>query len=225
MPEVYRRVYDAMGVRDIDKILISETPDDILPKDPSMENMDVLENGALRAFKGQNHQAHMMTHLLFMTGGVAAQNPQIQLKLTKHLTEHVRLQAEEQAEQMYAQQNPNAGQQDLSQDLQFQALVAQMEAQGTQQLREMGMQIAGQQQGEQQQPDPLIALKQQELQIKQAQVQGDLQKDQAELAMDQQRMQNKASEFQQRLASQERMTDAKIDAAREREILRQRGKQ
>ena len=225
MPEVYRRVYDAMGVRDIDKILILETPDDILPKDPSMENMDVLENGALRAFKGQNHQAHMMTHLLFMTGGVAAQNPQIQLKLTKHLTEHVRLQAEEQAEQMYAQQNPNAGQQDLSQDLQFQALVAQMEAQGTQQLRDMGMQVAGAQQGEQQQPDPLIALKQQELQIKQAQVQGDLQKDQAELAMDQQRMQNKASEFQQRLASQERMTDAKIDAAREREILRQRGKQ
>ena len=225
MPEVYRRVYDAMGVRDIDKILISETPDDILPKDPSMENMDVLENGALRAFKGQNHQAHMMTHLLFMTGGVAAQMPQIQLKLTKHLTEHVRLQAEEQAEQMYAQQNPNAGQQDLSQDLQFQALVAQMEAQGTQQLRDMGMQVAGAQQGEQQQPDPLIALKQQELQIKQAQVQGDLQKDQAELAMDQQRMQNKASEFQQRLASQERMTDAKIDAAREREILRQRGKQ
>ena len=225
MPEVYRRVYDAMGVRDIDKILISETPDDILPKDPSMENMDVLENGALRAFKGQNHQAHMMTHLLFMTGGVAAQNPQIQLKLTKHLTEHVRLQAEEQAEQMYAQQNPNAGQQDLSQDLQFQALVAQMEAQGTQQLRDMGMQVAGAQQGEQQQPDPLIALKQQELQIKQSQVQGDLQKDQAELAMDQQRMQNKASEFQQRLASQERMTDAKIDAAREREILRQRGKQ
>jgi hypothetical protein len=225
MPEVYRRVYDAMGVRDIDKILISETPDDILPKDPSMENMDVLENGALRAFKGQNHQAHMMTHLLFMTGGVAAQNPQIQLKLTKHLTEHVRLQAEEQAEQMYAQQNPNAGQQDLSQDLQFQALVAQMEAQGTQQLRDMGMQVAGAQQGEQQQPDPLIALKQQELQIKQAQVQGDLQKDQAELAMDQQRMQNKASEFQQRLASQERMTGDKIDAAREREILRQRGKQ
>ena len=65
----------------------------------------------------------------------------------------------------------------------------------------------------------------QELQIKQAQVQVDLQKDQAELAMDQQRMQNKASEFQQRLASQERMTGDKIDAAREREILRQRGKQ
>ena len=225
MPEVYRRVYDAMGVRDIDKILVSETPDEIVPKDPSMENMDVLENGALRAFKGQDHQAHMMTHLLFMTGGVAAQNPQIQVKLTKHLTEHVRLQAEEQAEQMYAQQNPNAAQQDLSQDLQFQALVAQMEAQGTQQLRDLGMQVAGAQQGEQQQPDPLIALKQQELQIKQSQVQGDLQKDQAELAMDQQRMQNKASEFQQRLASQERMTDAKIDAAREREILRQRGKQ
>ena len=186
--------------------------------------MDVLENGALRAFKGQDHQAHMMTHLLFMTGGVAAQNPQIQVKLTKHLTEHVRLQAEEQAEQMYAQQNPNAAQQDLSQDLQFQAIVAQMEAQGTQQLRDLGIQVAGQQQGEQQ-PDPLIALKQQELQIKQSQVQGDLQKDQAELAMDEQRMQNKASEFQQRLASQERMTDAKIDAAREREILRQRGKQ
>jgi len=45
--------------------------------------------------------------------------------------------------------------------------------------------------------------------------------DQAELQLDQQRMQNKATEFQQRLASQERQTQSRIDAALERELLKQ----
>jgi hypothetical protein len=44
--------------------------------------------------------------------------------------------------------------------------------------------------------------------------------DQAELQLDQQRMANKQTEFQQRLASQERQTQARIDAAMQRELLK-----
>ena len=51
-------------------------------------------------------------------------------------------------------------------------------------------------------------------------MQQDAQMDQAELQLDQQRMQNKATEFQQRLASQERQTQARIDAALQREMLK-----
>jgi len=46
--------------------------------------------------------------------------------------------------------------------------------------------------------------------------------DQAEIQLDQQRMMNKATEFQQRLASQERQTQARIQAAEDRELLKQR---
>ena len=69
-------------------------------------------------------------------------------------------------------------------------------------------------------PDPLVQLKQQELQLDAQKQQADMQMDQAELQLDQQRMANKQTEFQQRLASQERQTQARIDAAREREIMK-----
>ena len=67
IPEVYRRVYDALGVKNSDMILRADTPADIAPKDPAQENMDALNNVALQAFRGQNHMAHIQavsyTHL------------------------------------------------------------------------------------------------------------------------------------------------------------------
>ena len=66
-----------------------------------------------------------------------------------------------------------------------------------------------------------LKLKQQELQLDAQKQQSGAAMDQAELQLDQQRMQNKATEFQQRLASQERQTQARIDAALERELLKQ----
>ena len=46
---------------------------------------------------------------------------------------------------------------------------------------------------------------------------------QQKVALEQQRMQQRATDFQEKMASQERMTAQKIQAARERELLRQRG--
>jgi hypothetical protein len=113
---------------------------------------------------------------------------------------------------------------DPANNVQLAALVAQLEAQGMQQLRQLGQQLAGG--GEQQQqPDPLIALKQQELQIRAQDNQMDNQIAQQKVALEQQRMQQRATDFQEKMASQERMTAEKIQAARERELLRQRGQQ
>ena len=95
-------------------------------------------------------------------------------------------------------------------------MTAQINAQEFQKLKQLSAQVSGQNQG----PDPLIQLKQQELQMDQQKMQQDAQMDQAELQLDQQRMQNKATEFQQRLASQERQTQARIDAALQRELLK-----
>ncbi len=131
-------------------ILRADTPNEIGPKDPAQENIDTLENTALQAFKGQDHAAHMQSHLLFVTGGMASQMPNVQLSIQKHLLNHIQLQAEEQAEQAFMQQNPNVTLTDSATNQPYQMMVAQFVAQGTQQLVDLGKQIqqAGQPQAQ-----------------------------------------------------------------------------
>ena len=224
MPQVYRRVYDAMGVKNVDQILNAEVSDEVRPKDPAQENMDALENVSLEAFKGQDHMAHIQSHLLFVTGGVAATLPQVVLAIQKHILNHIQLMAEEQAEAAFAQQNPNVALADPTNNAPFQALVAQFVAQGMQQVVALGQQIqqAGQPQ-EQQGPDPLIALKEQELQLKAQQEQNDVAEEQAKLQLEREKLAQREANFQQRLASQEAQTQARIQAGIERELLKQRG--
>ncbi len=69
--------------------------------------------------------------------------PNVQLAMQKHLLNHIQLQAEEQADQQFAQQNPNVALQDPATNMQYQAMLAQFVAQGTQQLVELGKQIQG----------------------------------------------------------------------------------
>ena len=215
--EAYRRVYEALGVRDIDKILLPQSSDEPEPKDPAQENIDALSDTVLKAFEGQDHDAHIITHLTFGTSPMVAQNPIVAINLQKHILEHVKIKAQEQAAVQLMQQT---GGQPLNQELELEldAMVARIVAQEMQNLKQLSAQISGQgQEG----PDPLVQLKQQELQLDAQRQQAELAMDQQELAMDQQRMQNKQQEFQQRLQSQERQTQARIQAALERELLKQ----
>ena len=216
--EAYRRMYEALGVDDIDKILIAPSSEDPIPKDPAQENIDTIDNVQLKAFEGQDHDAHIMAHLTFGTSPMLQSLPQSVISLQKHIIEHVKLKSQEMATAQLLQQT---GGQPLTPDLELQleAMVAQMNAQEFGNLKQITAQIMGQgQQG----PDPLVQLKQQELQLDAQKQQAEIQMDQAELQLDQQRMANKQTEFQQRLASQERQTQARIDAAREREIMKMR---
>ncbi len=220
IPEVYRRVYDALGVKNSKMILLADTPDEFEPKDPAQENMDALQNVPLKAFKGQDHMAHMQAHLIFGSSPMISQNPTVSVALQKHLLEHVRLMAEEQAEQMFMQQNPNVALTDPETNVQFQAMVAQNVAQGMQQLMQMSQQIAS---GGQPPPgpDPLIQLKQQELQLKSQQEQNDMAMEQQELELERQKLAQREAQFQQRLQSQENQTQARIEAGMQRELIKQ----
>ena len=220
--EAFRRMYDALGVKDIDKILNVDSSNEPMPKDPAQENIDVLDNIRLKAFDGQNHDAHIMSHLLFSASPIAAQNPVVLTALQKHVTEHVKIKAEETAMVMFLQQN---GQQAPTDDqmLQIEGMVAQVIAQELQNLRQMSIGIAGQANPKEQQgPDPLVALKQQELQIKAQAEQNDAALDQAKLGLEQQKVEERARQFDERLASQEAQTAARLDAQAQRELLRLR---
>jgi hypothetical protein len=214
MHEAYRRMYEALGVNDVDKILIAPSSDDPIPKDPAQENMDALDGVQLKAFEGQDHDAHIQAHLIFITSPTIQALPQAAIALQKHIIEHVKLKCQEMATAQMLQQT---GGQPLTPDmeLQLESMIAQMNAQEFAKLKQLTAQITGQNQG-----DPLIQLKQQELQLEAQKDQRDAQMDQAELQLDQQRMANKQTEFQQRLASQERQTQARIDAALQRELMK-----
>ena len=218
MYEVYRRMYEALGIRDIDKVLHIPPSGDPVPEDPAEENIKTLQLESLVAFTGQNHQAHIMAHLIFGSSPMVSSSPQIAIELQKHVMEHVKIQAEEQAEAMMQQQMQG---QQIQGDpsMQFEAIKAQFVAQGMQQVKELSAQVAQIGQPDPP-PDPLIGLKQQELQMKQAKDQGELALDQAELQLDQEKEVRKGEEFQDRIQSQEKQTFARIQAAADRERMR-----
>ena len=218
MYEVYRRMYEALNVRDIDKILIPPSTTEMVPKDAAQENIDTFSGTVLKAFEGQDHQAHIMAHMIFGATPMVAQLPRIAMDLQKHIMEHVQIQGTEQAAETYQQQTGAAPMQG---EPVFEALKSQFIAQGMQNLKAINAQATGQ---DQQQPDPVVALKQQELQLRAQKDQADTAIDQAELNLEAQKDARKAQEFDLRQQSQMAQTQLKIQAAFERERLRQQQK-
>ena len=212
MPEVYKDMYEALGVKDTDRIMRSVPDDEPTPKDPAQENIDSMDMVPLQAFEGQEHEAHIMAHMVFGSTPMVAGMPAIAMELQKHIMEHVKIAAQEQAMQQMSQQMPQAAGEEAT--LAMDALVAQFVSQGMQMVKQMSQQVSGQG------PDPLVKLKEQELQIRAQSEQADAQLDAAKLNLDAQNQQMRSEQFQQRLASQERQTAARIDAARERELLK-----
>ena len=115
--QAYRNMYEAIGVKDVDTILIRPQPP--TPKDPALEHIDSLAGKPFQAFPGQDHRAHMTAHLNFMATNMARNNPTVMASLEKNIFEHISLMAQEQVEiefqnemqqlqqmQMMMQQNP-----------------------------------------------------------------------------------------------------------------------
>ena len=100
--EIYRKMYEALGVKDIDKILIQ--PAKPMPKDPALEHIDALGGQPFQAFRGQDHRAHVTAHLNFMSTNIAKNNPMIMGSLEKNIFEHISLMALEQVELEFAQE-------------------------------------------------------------------------------------------------------------------------
>jgi len=219
MYEVYQDMYDALGVKDVDRIMRRIPDEEPVPKDPAQENIDVMDMIPLQAFEGQEHEAHIMAHMVFGSTPLVGSMPAMAMALQKHIMEHVKIAARERAAVQFIQSRQAVGGEAATEEemLQIEGLTAQFIAEGMQMVKQMSQQVSGQG------PDPLVQLKEQELQIKAQAEQADAQNDQAKLNLDAQNQRLRADQFQQRLASQERQTDKRIQSAMEREMLKQRG--
>jgi hypothetical protein len=221
LPEAYRRMYEALGVRDIDTILNAPELAAPQPVDPAQENVDALDNTDLKAFEGQNHDAHIAAHLVFMASGVVQATPAAAIALQKHVMEHIKLLAKETVMTGFMAQSqgqePNE-----EQIIQIEADISQIIAEKIAEVRMQSQNIMNQGQGEG--PDPLIALKEQELGIKEQKTAADIANDQGKLDLEQQKAQERSRQFDDRLESQEMQTEQRINASNMRENMRLREK-
>lgn len=222
MHEVFRDMYEALGVTDVDRIMKAMPSDEQMPLDPAQENINALDQVPLKAFEGQDHQAHIKAHLIFGSSPMVGGMPPVAIALQKHILEHVRIAAQEQAAVQYLQSRQQAGMQPASEEemVEVEKIIAQLISQGMEQVKALSGELSGA--GA---PDPLVQLKEAELQQKAQSDQMDNQVDMAKLQLDQAGQQMRAQQFQQRLNSQEQMTRERIDSAMERELLKMRNTQ
>ena len=97
MYEAYRRMYQALGVKDIDVILpIPPQPE---PTDPAVENANSLRGQGLVAFRNQNQMAHIDAHRAFMSSALVKNNPPTMAILQGHIMDHISIQAREEVEE------------------------------------------------------------------------------------------------------------------------------
>ena len=168
----YRKMYEALGVKDIDKILPPPAP--IAPKDPALEHIDALGGKPFQAFRGQDHRAHITAHLNFMATNMVRNSPSVMAALEKNCLEHISLMAQEQIELEFAekikmlQQMSQQAQQDPMMQKQLQQLSLEMESRKAVLISEMMGDFMEEEKKitSQFDSDPLLKLKAREVDLK-----------------------------------------------------------
>jgi len=128
MYQIYRNMYSALGVRDIDRILLK--PEQPMPKDPALEHIDALAGKPFQAFPGQDHRAHVTSHLSFMSTNLAKNAPVVMASLEKNIFEHISLMGQEQVELEFRNEIAQVNQMSqMQQNPQTQAAVQNMQQQ------------------------------------------------------------------------------------------------
>ena len=158
--EAYRDMYTAIGVKDVNRILPPPQPPQ--PMDPAAENILAMTGKPFQAFKGQDHRAHITSHLNFMATNMVKNSPPVMAALQKNIFEHISLMAQEQLEvefreeiqqlmqlQQMAQMNPAMAQspeiqqQLLTLNLAIESRKAKLISEMTQEFKDEENQIMG----------------------------------------------------------------------------------
>ena len=177
LPEAYRRMYEAMGVQNIEALM--PPPPQPQPKDPALENSELSLGKPAQAFPQQDHDAHIVAHIALLGSAVTKSNPQVMTNIQAHIMQHISLKAQEQVQEQMPEQN--------QQMQQLQMQMQQMPPQQQQMMQQQMQQMMAEMQKEvakvqaqlitdymeniddmlsSTQEDPLVELKQKELDIR-----------------------------------------------------------
>ena len=205
----YRKMYEAIGVKNIDQILPPPAP--MAPMDPSVEHINALGGKPFQAFPGQDHRAHVTAHLNFMATNMVRNNPAIMAAIQKNILEHISLMAQEQVQlefreqimqlQMLQQQaatDPNAAQQlqQISQAVEARkaVLVAEMTEDFMKEEKKITSQFDS---------DPLLKLKSREVDLRAMENERKRDNDQAQVELARARLMQQRENFEDKLEQNE----------------------
>jgi hypothetical protein len=205
----YRKMYEAIGVKDINKILPPPAP--IQPVDPSVEHINSLNAKPFQAFPGQDHRAHITAHLNFMSTNMVRNNPVVMASIQKNILEHISIMAQEQVQiefreqmmqmQMLQQQaptNPQAAQmlQQINQTIEARkaVLIAEMTEDYMKEENKITSQFDS---------DPLLKLKSREVDLRAMENERKKQNDEAQQELARARLLQSKDNFEDKLEQNE----------------------
>jgi hypothetical protein len=207
----YRKMYEAIGVKDINKILPPPAP--IQPVDPSVEHINSLNAKPFQAFPGQDHRAHITAHLNFMSTNMVRNNPVVMASIQKNILEHISIMAQEQVQiefreqmmqmQMLQQQaptNPQAAQmlQQINQAIEARkaVLIAEMTEDFMKEENKITSQFDA---------DPLLKLKSREVDLRAMENERKKQNDEAQQELARARLLQSRDNFEDKLEQNENL--------------------
>jgi len=219
MYNAYRNMYTAIGVKDIDRILPPPPPN--APKDPAIEHIDAMGMKPFQAFPGQDHRAHVTAHLNFMASNFVRNNPSITAALEKNIMEHISLMAQEHIQlefqqelqmlpqiQAAAVQNPQAQQQ-------FHQISQKIEARKAVLIAEMTHEFMVEEKTitSQFDHDPLLKLKQREVDLKAMEEERKTKEDDARINLDTMKLMQARQINDEKLEQNEDLAELRADTA------------
>jgi hypothetical protein len=206
LPYLHRQMLEVLGIKNAQKLVPLKDGDDMKPRDPVSENMDVINGKPVKAFLYQDHEAHIAVHMAAMQDPKVAQlmgqNPNaqaMQAAMQSHIAEHLAFEYRKQIEEQAGVPLPPPN---AEMDEATELAVSRLAAAAGQQLLQKNQAEAQQQQNQQMQQDPIVQMQMQELEIKKG-----------ELELKKQKMQIDAAEKNDRLELENRRIESQEEIA------------
>ena len=226
--QAYRSMYEALGVKNISSIL--PPPQQPQPLDPSMEEIAAMAGKPFQAFVGQDHKAHIDSHLNFMKSNTVQNNPMVMGALQKNILERISLMAQEQIQlefreelmqarqiQMALQQNPNdpalvqqANQLTQTMNARKAVLIAEMTKDYMDEEQKIISEFGG---------DPLIKLKTRELDLRARQNEARAAYDEGRISLDTLKAMMNQQNTQEKLEQNEDLAELRAETSIAKTIL------
>jgi hypothetical protein len=212
LPYLHRQMLEVLGIKNAEKLVPLKDGDDMKPRDPISENMDVINGKPVKAFIYQDHEAHLAVHMSMMQDPQVAQmigqNPQgqaVMAAMQAHMQEHLAFQYRKQIEEQAGVPlpPPNA---EMDEDIELQ--ISRLAAAAAQQLSQKKQTEAQAQQAQQMMQDPIIQMQQAELQLKAQELQQKAQK----MALDAAEKQDRIEIERERIAAQKEIAGLQVGA-------------
>jgi len=218
MKEAYKRLYEALDVKNVDEILLPEMG--AKRKDPATENYAMMYGRPVKAFAAQDHDAHIAVHQAMLSDPtMTPQSPQLAQALAgtilSHIQEHMAHKyrtlvmsqsgADLPPAPEYDKSNPGKDEQYPEMTPEMENQVAKLQAQAAMQMSQQNQQAAQQAQQQQQMADPRVQIAMQDLAIK---------KQEADRKVMDSQARAEARNRQLEMQEQKEAADAQIDIAK-----------